>query len=289
MDYELVRTYYSCARDLVKLNKPLDARFYVLKILNYGLDSYKRETNIEVKVRIEQFLQKWVKVSKDLYKDVITDYVKECFAIKDEDITYQSQQTEDLDIVSKIFKDNLHSVVQIKAEGKTQNSFGTGFIISKDGYLLTNHHVIHNGKLFMKFNDSNKLFNIEVVSSNQEYDIALCKFNPNIDYNYSATRCINDYNEVIQGETVILIGNSLNMGLAPVVGYIRYTKDIQGNLIFSAPTNHGDSGGPVFNKNGECIGINKSIMNKFNDRNVNLFSNATPMDKIKEILDKWMK
>ena len=58
-------------------------------------------------------------------------------------------------------------------------------------------------------------------------------------------------------------------------------------MVYTAPSNPGDSGGPVFNRIGECIGINKSRTVAVNGTAAEAYANATPMDKIDELLKKW--
>jgi V8-like Glu-specific endopeptidase len=77
------------------------------------------------------------------------------------------------------------------------------------------------------------------------------------------------------------------MGLAPFTGVVRFTKNDNGNLVYTAPSNPGDSGGPVLNRKGECIGINKSKTLAVNNVSADSYANATPMDKINELLEKW--
>ena len=98
---------------------------------------------------------------------------------------------------------------------------------------------------------------------------------------------IADYSALKQGADCLVIGNAFGMGLAPFSGVVRFTKDSDGNLVYTAPSNPGDSGGPVFNRMGECIGINKSRTVQVNSRDADGYANATPMDTINALLDKW--
>ncbi len=292
MDYEIIKSYYVNARDQIKLSNPSVARQYVLKILNYGLDCLKRETLLANRIKIEAFLRKWIKVSDDLYNYGINDYVLECFGLLNVENTTTSKFQ---GWAANIFNENISSVVIILARDDSRESFGTGFIVSNDGYVLTNNHVLYDEReekyfdeLFMRFNDSDELYKIDIIQTNVENDIALCKFCTKINHKYSKIRIIDKYDSLSQGADILLIGNSFNMGLAPFTGIVRYTKDNSNNLVYTAPSNFGDSGAPVFNRFGECIGINKSKLSQVNDNYVDLFSNATPMDVILEFINECL-
>ena len=84
------------------------------------------------------------------------------------------------------------------------------------------------------------------------------------------------------------IGNAFGMGLAPFTGMVRFTKNNNGNLVYTVPSSPGDSGGSVFDRFGECIGINKSKTVTVNGTAAETYANANPMDKIDELLKKWL-
>lgn len=195
---------------------------------------------------------------------------------------------------AEIFKNNKSAVVEISASSSGHGADGTGFIISANGYLLTNDHVVYDErtgnyypKTRMNFVDSKKSYKINVLFSDKKADIALCSFNPAEVESFTAVRRIADYKSLLQGADCLVIGNAFGMGLAPITGMVRYTKNNKGNLVYTVPTNPGDSGGPVFNRQGECIGINKSKTVAVGGEAADGYANATPMDRIEELLKKW--
>lgn len=323
---DIVVTYYTNARELIKQRNPRAARAYVVEMLNEALETYHAAATILSKARTAAFMEKWLAVSRDLYKNGITDYVLECFGLataasesdpravssarKEETPASESReptQSDDIDFsglvdeaaetqgwCAKVFAENKAAVVEISVSSVVDGASGTGFIISEEGYLLTNDHVVFdedNGvyysKVAMNFVGDKKSYQLEVLFSDRKADVALCKFNPGEISSFSCVKRIADYSTVRQGADCLVIGNAFGMGLAPFTGIIRFTHNGNGNMVYTAPSNPGDSGGPVFNRKGECIGINKSRTLTVNGTAADAYANATPMDKINELLVQW--
>lgn len=327
-----IATYYSNARELIKQNNPKAARAYVLAILNYAVETYEHATTILLKAKTQAFLDKWIAVSRELYDKGITDYVLKCFGLptKQEqqlpkvekrpskpqtptpiigqgDGAQLSDADDTIDIAglidetaksqgwcAEVFEKNRAGVVEIGVSNAGVSSTGTGFIISQNGYLLTNDHVVYDetsqgyfSKAKMSFAGSKKSYKINILFSDKKADVALCSFKPEEVGEFAVIKRIADYSQVLQGADCLVIGNAFGMGLAPFTGVVRFTKNDNGNLVYTAPSNPGDSGGPVLNRQGECIGINKSKTLSVNNVSADGYANATPMDKIDELLKKW--
>ncbi len=203
--------------------------------------------------------------------------------------------------VADLFERYQCGVVRVVAQSVVGYSNGTGFVISKNGLLLTNEHVVYDeaaGRLCtsvaVSFGQDSKQYDAHVVASDGKYDLALLQLERGLPTKAVVVPRIRDYSAVKQGADVILIGNAFSMGLAPIPGTIKFTHEgNSGDLVYTAPSNPGDSGGPVFNRNGECIGINKSVTSAFIRGGQRVESqgltNATPMDFIDERLAAWTK
>jgi len=141
---------------------------------------------------------------------------------------------------------------------------GSGFIISADGYVLTNHHVVADAsEVKVKLSDRRE-FTAKVVGSDQQYDVALLK----IDAKNLPTVRVGDSNTLKPGQWVVAIGSpfgldhSVTAGVVSAVGRStggpdqRYVPFIQTDVAI----NQGNSGGPLLNTRGEVVGINSQIL-----------------------------
>lgn len=144
-----------------------------------------------------------------------------------------------------------------------RRGLGSGFIISRDGYVCTNHHVIQNvDKVTVKV--LNKVYDAEVVGSDERTDIALLKIKSNDKFN---PVFLGDSDKVNVGDWAIAIGNPFGLDKTFTVGVISATarKDVdmmggsQSHIQTDASINPGNSGGPLINIDGEVIGINRMI------------------------------
>ncbi|MDO5357507.1 MAG: DegQ family serine endoprotease [Conchiformibius sp.] len=143
-------------------------------------------------------------------------------------------------------------------------NFGSGVIISSDGYILTNAHVIKNlGKIKVTLNDKRE-YDAKLVGADEKSDIALLKINAN---NLPAAK-IGNPDELKSGEWVAAIGapfgfeNSVTAGIVSAKGRSlpneSYTPFIQTDVAI----NMGNSGGPLFNLKGQVVGINSQIYSR---------------------------
>ncbi|WP_027179133.1 DegQ family serine endoprotease [Maridesulfovibrio bastinii] len=145
-----------------------------------------------------------------------------------------------------------------------QGSLGSGFLISKDGYIVTNNHVIASAdEIHVKLHDNGKDYPAKIVGRDKEADLALIKIKtdkdlPHLDFGDS------DNSQV--GEWVLAIGNPFGLGHTVTKGIISAKGRIIGAGPFDdfiqtdASINPGNSGGPLINMNGQVIGINTAII-----------------------------
>jgi serine protease Do len=155
-------------------------------------------------------------------------------------------------------------------EEQKHTSVGSGFILSGDGYILTNNHVVAGAdKVTVRFQDHRTL-TAKVVGTDPTYDIAVLK----VDAGSSLPAVsIGDSHSLKPGQWVLAIGSpfgfdyTVTQGIVSAVGRNlgeqdqRYTSFIQTDV----PINRGNSGGPLFNLQGQVVGINSQIYSNTGD------------------------
>jgi len=143
-------------------------------------------------------------------------------------------------------------------------SLGSGFIISPDGYILTNSHVIDDAdKIVVRLSDRRE-FEAKVIGSDKRSDVALLK----IDANNLPVVKIGDSDKLKAGEWVLAIGSpfgfdhSVTAGIVSAKGRNLPSENYVPFIQTDVAINPGNSGGPLFNMDGEVVGINSQIYSR---------------------------
>ncbi len=141
-------------------------------------------------------------------------------------------------------------------------SLGSGFVIDPSGLIVTNNHVIEGAdQISVTFNDGNTL-PAKVVGRDTKTDVALLKVKAKAPLPYTR---FGDSDKARVGEWVMAIGNPFGLGGSVTAGIISArNRDINAGpyddfIQTDAPINRGNSGGPLFNMQGEVIGVNSAI------------------------------
>lgn len=144
-----------------------------------------------------------------------------------------------------------------------QRGLGSGFIISRDGYIFTNNHVIEGADKILVKLAGGKEYPAEIVGRDANTDIALIKIKPNGEL---PTAVLGDSDRLRVGDWVLAIGNPFGLEQTVTAGIVSakarsigagpYDEFIQTD----ASINPGNSGGPLFNLKGEVVGINTAIV-----------------------------
>lgn len=172
-----------------------------------------------------------------------------------------------------------------------RQGLGTGFIISEDGYICTNYHVIANvDKINVKINKDN--YEARVIGFDERTDIALLKISP---MSKLQAVYIGNSDEIQVGDWAIAIGNPFGLDKTFTTGVISATarKDLdltgtsQTHIQTDASINPGNSGGPLINIYGEVIGINRMIYSQ-SGGNIGI-GFAIPINKAKDVLEQLKK
>lgn len=145
-----------------------------------------------------------------------------------------------------------------------EQGIGSGFIISKDGYILTNQHVIEGASSIQVNIGDSKKYPAQVIGQDHELDLAVLKINAPRDL---AVLSLGDSSKIRPGEWVVAIGNPYGLDHTVTAGVIsalgrpvQIENRAYKNLIQTdAAINPGNSGGPLLNTNGQVIGINTAV------------------------------
>ena len=188
----------------------------------------------------------------------------------------------------KVYQQNINGVVEIVSTfpGTTdmwgqssgdQQGIGTGFVVSKDGEIMTNAHVVvDNGttasNVVVVFKNGSGTQGTQIpatiVGADESTDVAIIKIDPSQAPVALTPVNLGDSGKVAVGESVVAIGNPLGLDFSLSTGVVSATNrelqspngaTITGGIQTAAEINPGNSGGPLFNTPGEVIGINEQI------------------------------
>lgn len=172
---------------------------------------------------------------------------------------------------------------------QSQVGTGSGVIISPDGYIITNNHVIDRASDIEITLNNNKSYKAKLIGTDKETDIALLKIDTEESLPYTT---FGDSDEAKIGEWVLAVGNPFNLTSTVTAGIISAkSRDLSGeqNQSFiqtDAAVNPGNSGGALVNLNGDLIGINTAI---FGNNSFIGYSFAVPSNIARKVVEDIME
>ena len=206
---------------------------------------------------------------------------------------------------TEIYNANVDSCVSINASATGYNFFmqpvktassGSGFILSEDGYIVTNYHVIENSTDVEVTLDSGVTYTAQVVGGDESYDIAVLKVDPGEDKLQPVVLGTSSSLQV--GDEIVAIGNplgeltfSMSEGIVSCVNREINVDGTPFNMIqITAAINEGNSGGPLFNIYGEVVGIVSAKYSSSSSGNsVEGLGFAIPMDDVGSMIKDIME
>ena len=218
--------------------------------------------------------------------------------------TVEFEETSVANIVSKVTPAVVSIISETRSSGmssffgsSTSQSAGTGMIVSEDGYILTNKHVIEGATKVQVVTDAGDTYNdVEIVGQDPLNDVAYLKIK---DVSGLPTISLGDSKSIAVGQPVLAIGNALGayqnsvtQGIISGTGRSVTASDSSGNnaetltdmLQTDAAINPGNSGGPLVNAAGDVIGINTAV-----STNANGLGFAIPISATKGMLRRIME
>ncbi len=162
---------------------------------------------------------------------------------------------------------------------------GSGFVISPDGYVVTNNHVVESADKVTVIFDNGDELEAQIIGTDERTDLALLKVESKKDLPF--VKFADDEGRI--GDWVVAVGNPFGLGSSVTAGIISARgRDIGGNsygdfLQIDAAINRGNSGGPAFNLDGEVVGVNTAIFSP-NGGNVGI-AFAIPSSIVEQIVE----
>lgn len=171
------------------------------------------------------------------------------------------------------------------ARGSNSLSFGSGVIISSDGYIITNNHVIKNSDQIKVALNNGKEYNAKLVGTDPQTDVALLK----IDAKNLSILKLGNSDDIELGEWVLAVGNPYNLTSTVTAGIIsskarNFTNEMnfESFIQTDAAVNSGNSGGALVNSKGEMIGMNTAIQSPTGSYTG--YSFAVPVNIVKRVV-----
>ena len=195
---------------------------------------------------------------------------------------------------------NVNSVVSINCSATTNYfgqtvenaSSGSGFVLTEDGYIVTNHHVIDGATSVKVTLYSGETYDATVIGSDEDYDIAVIKINAT---GLQAVT-VGDSDSLNVGDHVLAVGNplgeltfSMSGGMVSSVNRPINVDGTPFNMIQTdASINPGNSGGPLFNEYGEVVGIVSAKYSSYSNETVEGLGFAIPINDVMSMLEDIM-
>jgi Do/DeqQ family serine protease len=225
------------------------------------------------------------------YADVISKVAPAVITIRADRRVRNPQQFPFLD--DPFFRGLFGNRGQQQPQERLQRALGSGVIVSADGYILTNHHVVDGAENIKIDMNDGQTFEAKLIGSDPPSDLALLKINAS----GLTFMTPGDSDKVRVGDVALAIGNPLGIGQTVTMGIIsakgRATAgpgagSFEDFLQTDAPINHGNSGGALINTIGELVGINSQIVPGESGGNIGI-GFAIPSNMAKSVMDQLVK
>ena len=193
---------------------------------------------------------------------------------------------------SGVYEKNIPSVVSISCELPRGSSAGTGVVLSRDGYIVTNAHVVEDAIQVTVLLSDNRIFEAVIVGTDEVSDLAVL----HIDAEDLIPAKFGDSSSLQVGEAVVAIGDPLGIEFRGtmtdgIISAINRDMTLEGRTMTliqtNAALNSGNSGGPLINRHGLVIGINTMKISAFVDKaGVEGLGFAIPSATVKDIVSQ---
>ena len=202
---------------------------------------------------------------------------------------------------SEVYAQNVNSTVGITTSittnywgfQTTSAAAGSGFILTEDGYILTNYHVVENSNSITVAMYSGDTYDATLIGYDESNDVAVLK----VDAEGLSPVVLGDSDNLNVGDSVVAIGNplgeltfSMSSGIVSCVNRAINVEGTPFNMIqVDASINPGNSGGPLMNLYGEVVGIVSAKYSTYSSTTVEGLGFAIPIDDVKSIITDIME
>ncbi len=203
---------------------------------------------------------------------------------------------------AEVYASTVNSVVSINCSATSTNAFGqtvesassgSGFVITKDGYIVTNYHVISGASSIKVTLYNGDEYKANLIGGDSDYDVAVLK----IDANGLEAVTFGKSDTLSVGDTVLAIGNplgeltfSMSQGIVSCCNRAINVDGTPFNMIqVDASINPGNSGGPMMNLYGEVVGIISAKYSRYSNTNVEGLGFAIPIDDVQTLISDIME
>ena len=218
------------------------------------------------------------------------------------EVTLQSVDGKTLMTDAEVYAANVNSVVSINVTGSSGTNFfgqtvetassGSGFILTTDGYIVTNYHVVKDANTVKVTLYNGDTYDARYIGGDEDYDIAVIK----IDASDLQAVTLGDSDKLNVGDHVLAIGNPLGeltfSMSGGMVSSVNRTINVDGtpfNMIQTdASINPGNSGGPLMNSYGEVVGIVSAKYSSYSDESVEGLGFAIPINDVYAMIEDIM-
>ena len=192
-----------------------------------------------------------------------------------------NQQLSDIAVTTESFTGVISDVIDSVVSVHTDVGQGSGAIISSDGYVVTNHHVIDGASQATLLSSDGSTYTVSLIGSNEEQDLAVLKISENETFQSFK---FGDSDKLKTGQKVVALGNPAGLDFTATEGIVSSPDREAGDgfryIQTDTTLNPGNSGGPLINSAGELIGIVVFKLEGFEELNF-----AIPSNRAKSVVE----
>lgn len=248
--------------------------FLIGTLTNTPGDVYKSSKNEVMKIFSEKKEKAQIKHATDISFSTLRAEIKR----NQKSLKNSSYATSE---IAKKWKNSIVSIISMDSKGSIVAK-GSGFIIGKKGIIATNYHVIEESiSISVNLSENMKDLEASLVKYDSSKDIAILNLNMNMDL---IPTVLGNSNNINEGEDIVAIGNPYGWEKTISEGIVSGIRDLEviKLLQITAPVSQGSSGGALFNRNGEVIGIT-TLASYWGAQNINF---AIPINYLHSLISE---